>query len=220
MLQVAELQLAASSENDVSTRAVCEAVGVGQPVLYRLFGDKAGLMKALVDHGYDRFIERKRHLAITDDPVADLRAGWNDHIAFAVENPAIYRLMFSPTLGPQISAPRALLDLLTGTLERCAQAGVLLVSPALAAQRIRAACTGVALAILSRPDLYSDPDLSDSVRDSVFASCIGVSVQPPADRRLAGTAVQLAALLREGPASALGSEEQCLLLKWLDALGG
>jgi hypothetical protein len=37
---------------------------------------------------------------------------------------------------------------------------------------------------------------------------------------LAGAAVQLAALLREAPASALGSEEQRLLLKWLDALGG
>ncbi len=41
---------------------------MGQPVLYRLFGDKAGLLSALVDHGFDRYVQRKQALATTDDP--------------------------------------------------------------------------------------------------------------------------------------------------------
>lgn len=41
--------LAASESGDISTRAVCEAAGVGQPVLYQLFGDKDGLLAAVAD---------------------------------------------------------------------------------------------------------------------------------------------------------------------------
>ncbi|GAA4843578.1 TetR/AcrR family transcriptional regulator [Pseudonocardia benzenivorans] len=172
MLRAAEQQLAASDDNDVSTRAVCEAVGVGQPALYRIFGDKAGLLAALVDHGFERYVERKRALETTDDPVADLRAGWDDHIAFALENPAVYRLMFSPTLTRRPEAPETIFGLLSATLERCARAGVLRLPAPLAAQRILSANVGVALAVLVRPDLYSDPQLSTSVRDAVFAACL------------------------------------------------
>ncbi|MGR6998998.1 TetR/AcrR family transcriptional regulator [Yinghuangia aomiensis] len=59
MIEAAEQQLAASSDHDVATRAVCEAVGVTQPVLYRLFGDKRGLLDAVADHGYERYAARK-----------------------------------------------------------------------------------------------------------------------------------------------------------------
>jgi AcrR family transcriptional regulator len=47
MLRTAEAQLQASPDRDISTRAVCEAVGVGAPVLDRLFGDKNGLLAAV-----------------------------------------------------------------------------------------------------------------------------------------------------------------------------
>lgn len=219
MLQAAEQQLAASSDHDISTRAVCEAVGVGQPVLYRLFADKAGLLSALVDYGFDQYVARKQAMEITDDPLKDLWAGWDDHIAFALENPAIYRLMFSPTLARQPEAPRTIFKLLGDTLERCARIGALLVTPEAAAQRILSANIGVALALLVRPDIYTDPAVSDSVRDAVFASCVSA---PGVERGGAGTgrtAIQLAAQLRDRPAAALGEEEQRLLLKWLDMLG-
>jgi AcrR family transcriptional regulator len=219
MLQAAEKQLSASPEHDISTRAVCEAVGVGQPVLYRLFGDKAGLLSALVDHGFARYVQRKQALETTDDPLDDLRAGWDDHIAFALENPAIYRLMFSPTLAQQPAAPRTVFKLLAATLERCAQAGALRIPPELAAQQILSANIGVALALLVRPDIYTDPDLSARVRDATFAGCIDQPRQEEGTGSTARTAMQLAALLRSHPAPSLGDEERQLLLKWLDGLG-
>ena len=36
----------------VSTRAVSAAAGVQAPTLYRLFGDKDGLLDAVADHGF------------------------------------------------------------------------------------------------------------------------------------------------------------------------
>ncbi|MGW1043925.1 TetR/AcrR family transcriptional regulator [Streptomyces sp. NPDC002547] len=219
MLHAAETQLSASPEHDISTRAVCEAVGVGQPVLYRLFGDKAGLLSALVDHGFDRYVQRKQALATTDDPLEDLRVGWDDHIAFALENPAIYRLMFSPMLARQPAAPRTVFKLLTATLERCAEAGTLRVPPEIAAQQIMSANIGVALALLVRPDIYTDPDLSARVRDATFAGCVSRPSKEAQGGSTALTATQLAARLRRNPAPSLGAEEQHLLLKWLDGLG-
>src|SRR3954471_8784627 len=96
MIEAALRQLAGSSDHDVATRAVCEEVGVTQPVLYRLFGDKRGLLDAVADAGFDRYARRKQELEVTDDPVADLHAGWADHMSFAAENPALYQLMFAP----------------------------------------------------------------------------------------------------------------------------
>jgi AcrR family transcriptional regulator len=49
--------LAQSPNGDVSTRAVCEAAGVQQPVLYRLFGDKDGLLSATVDYVWDQYLD-------------------------------------------------------------------------------------------------------------------------------------------------------------------
>ncbi|MER5876252.1 hypothetical protein ABT119_10050 [Streptomyces sp. NPDC001910] len=46
MIEAALRQLAGSLDHDVATRAVCEAVGVTQPVLYRLFGDQLGPLDA------------------------------------------------------------------------------------------------------------------------------------------------------------------------------
>jgi AcrR family transcriptional regulator len=33
-----------------------EAVGVGAPVLYRLFGDKNGLLAAVIDRAFERYL--------------------------------------------------------------------------------------------------------------------------------------------------------------------
>ena len=72
MLKAAESLLQASPDRDISTRAVCDAVGVGAPVLYRLFGDKNGLLAAVVDYVFDRYLARKRAIPLSDDPVDDL----------------------------------------------------------------------------------------------------------------------------------------------------
>lgn len=172
MIEAAQRLLDDSPANDISARAVCQAVGVGRPVLNRLFGDKSGLLSAVVDDGYHRYIERKRSIERTTDPMADLHACWDDHLAFAAANPALCRLMFSPALRAVPDAAGRIFVLLTETLDRCAVAGTLRIPSNEAAQTILSANIGVAMSILSQPDRFSDPRLSDRVRDAVFATCL------------------------------------------------
>ncbi|QKW19325.1 TetR/AcrR family transcriptional regulator [Kitasatospora sp. NA04385] len=219
MLEAAEDLLAESPDNDVSTRAVCEAVGVKQPVLYRLFGDKNGLLTALVAHGFERYVGRKQSLAVTGDPVADLRAGWDDHVDFALSHRALYRLMFSPVLPEVPETADRIFELLKRTLERCAAVGALRIPAEEAAQAILAANVGVTLSLLSQPERFADPALPTRVRDAVFASCLDESAAAPApaEDRLTAAARQLEAQLKQR-ATALGEAETALLLVWLRTL--
>ena len=61
--------LAHGGRGAVTTRAVASRVGVSPPVIYRLFGEKGGLLSAVAEHGYARFIAAKSPLQPTDDPV-------------------------------------------------------------------------------------------------------------------------------------------------------
>jgi AcrR family transcriptional regulator len=220
MLEAAEKLLDASPDRDISTRAVCEAVGVGAPVLYRLFGDKNGLLSAVVDHGFERYLATKRAAEPSADPVRDLRDGWDTHIAFALAHPAVYRLMYSPGLPTVPAAAQDALRLLRQVLVRCAAAGRLRVDPDTAAQVIMSANIGVALNLVTQPDSYTDPELSDRVRDAVHASLLTMEAtgrDRGGDTGLATAALHLSALLQTQP-TALSTAETALLRQWLDTL--
>jgi AcrR family transcriptional regulator len=226
MLEAAEELLNASPDRDISTRAVCEAVGVGAPVLYRLFGDKNGLLSAVVDHGFERYLGAKRAARPSDDPVTDLRNGWLTHVEFARAHPAVYRLMFSPSLATVPDAAQEAMRLLRAVLDRAAAAGVLRVEPAVAAQMIMSANIGVALSLVSQPENYPDPGFSLRVRDAVLAAVLVPEEERPGTRSgaddrsaLVTTALQLSAILRERPGE-LGEPETALLLHWLQTLAG
>lgn len=214
MLEAAEALLDGSPDGDISTRAVCDAVGVGAPVLYRLFGDKAGLLSAVVDYGFDRYLATKRAARPSDDPVEDLRSGWDTHVAFALAHPSVYRLMYSPSVGAMPAAADEALRLLRGVLDRCAAAGRLRISTDQAAQAIMSANVGVALSLVTQPAVYDDPSLSTRVRNAVHAQVL-VMDPPASPPRAPVTALQLSAQLRESPAAGLSPAELALLLEWL-----
>jgi AcrR family transcriptional regulator len=221
ILDAAEQLLDESEDGDIATRAVCEAAGVGAPLLYRHFGDKNGLLAAVVDHGFDRYLAAKRAAPPSADPVADLRNGWDTHIAFAVAHPAVYRLMYSPALATVPNAAQEALGLLRETLRRCAEAGRLRVAPEVAAQAVMAATVGVALSMVSQPRVYDDPDLSVRVRDALHAWILDPDTggAGPAEGQPAATpAAQLAAVLRRHPSPRLTDVEAALLNQWLTTL--
>ncbi|GAB3973582.1 TetR/AcrR family transcriptional regulator [Actinoallomurus acanthiterrae] len=224
ILEAAADLLSRSSEADFSTRAVCEAAGVGAPALYRQFGDKEGLLSAVVDFGFEQYLAAKRAARPSADPVQDLRDGWDNHVGFAVDNPNYYRLMFSPGLSAPPAAVAEAHELLLAVLRRCAAAGRLRTSPETAARMVMSANSGVALSLISRPAFYPDPDFSRRVRDAVIES-ITVPEDSPAEGCKAsstGTAAVMAAALgarlQEEPSGALTREETALLRQWLKRL--
>ncbi|AXB43119.1 TetR/AcrR family transcriptional regulator [Amycolatopsis albispora] len=209
--------LAASPVSDVSTRAVCEAAGVGAPTLYRHFGDKEGLLSAVVDHGFERYLAGKRAAKASDDPVRDLRDGWDSHVQFAVRNPAFYRLMHSPAVTTPPEAAAEAMRLLTGVLERCAAAGRLRVPPPIAAQMVMSANVGFALMVLSQPESF-DTANSARVRDAIHAAILTRDPAPETGSgEIAAAATRLAALL-PSTSDSLSPAETALLREWLTRL--
>lgn len=164
--------LAQSPTGDVSTRAICEAAGVTQPVLYRHFGDKDGLLAAVVDVVWEEYLATKRAAVATSDPLEELRAGWDSHIAFATEHPHAYRLVFGSTLSTRPAALDEAMRLLTAILERLAAQGRLRLAPAEAARIVMAANSGLALGLILRPEAYPDRALSSAMREATLRSLL------------------------------------------------
>ncbi|MCI2423007.1 TetR/AcrR family transcriptional regulator [Saccharopolyspora sp. K220] len=221
ILEAATELLESSPDGEISTRGVSEKAGVQQPVIYRIFGDKDGLLTAVANHGFAQYLAAKRAAVPTSDPVADLRRGWDGHTRFALEHPHVYRLMYAPGLA---SAPQAVgeaHELLRAVLERVAQAGRLTIELDRAAEIVIAANSGVALALITRPETHRSAELSVQVRDVVLHSIL--TPEPDADSPSAPVAVPqaattLGALLRSARPESFSRAERELLAEWLTRL--
>ncbi|MFF3841588.1 TetR/AcrR family transcriptional regulator [Streptomyces sp. NPDC001930] len=191
ILEATEELLATKDALAISTRAICDRAKVGMPEIYRQFGDKQGLLTAVADIGFERFLAEKRKNPLTDDPVADLRTAWDSHVAFALRNPHLYRLMFTPTGDAKPGAIKEAQAILLTAVERCRDAGRLRTTPELAGRSILSANVGVCMMALSFPDLFGDSDTSPAVRDAVIGKVTGDERE---DSRI-GTATVLAQAL-------------------------
>ncbi|MGY4649640.1 TetR/AcrR family transcriptional regulator [Mycobacterium sp. URHB0021] len=218
MLRAAEAQLQASPDFDISTRAVCDAVGVGAPVLYRLFGDKNGLLSAVIDRAFRRYLASKRAQALSHDPVADLYSAWDAHVAFALKNQAVYRIAYGPALKGVPTGVEEARQLLVARLVRCAEVGKLSTPPDTAAQIMMAACAGVALSLMTQPETFDHPALSHRVRDAVLRDLLADAGAPYRNKHtLKSVALQMATMIKTTP-TPLTEPEVSLMLQWLGAV--
>jgi AcrR family transcriptional regulator len=159
----------------VSTRAVCTAAGVQAPSLYHHFGDRSGLIRAVVDVAFEEYFHRKDAATAVDDadPRARIAAGWDTHIAFALAYRGLYPAMY-PTSGPlprQVERSGALLRAGFDELE---QAGALRpgITAALATNTLRAALRGVAHAVAANPNDGDNDAMSAVVRDALIHALV------------------------------------------------
>ncbi|WP_125035151.1 TetR/AcrR family transcriptional regulator [Nocardioides sp. LS1] len=210
LAKAAEL-LAASPSGDISTRAVCEAVGITQPALYRHFADKDTLLAGVVDHVWDQYLSMKRAAPQSDDPLTDLYIGWESHTAFALNNPHAYRLLFGTSLSTTPEAGAEALRILEEHLERLAEQGRLRISAAAAARLVMAANTGVALALILRPGDFPDVEISNSMRDELYRSLLVDALTTGSPQAVAATTLR-AGLSKESDFSV---GERALLDEWL-----
>src|SRR6476620_4467363 len=102
IVETAAELLAGGGREAVTTRAVAAAAGVQPPTIYRLFGDKVGLLDAVAEHGFQAYLRQKGERPAAGDPVEELRAGWDLHVGFGLANPGLYALMYGD---PQPGAP-------------------------------------------------------------------------------------------------------------------
>ncbi|MEV1022079.1 TetR/AcrR family transcriptional regulator [Streptomyces sp. NPDC050264] len=209
--------LSEGGEEAVSTRAVGAAAGVQAPTIYRLFGDKQGLLDAAAAEGFAAYLSDKTELEPTDDPVADLRAGWDLHLGFGLANPALYLLMFGRRRPGAAQPPAAVagFEVLATHIRRIAEAGRLRVTEERAAQLVHAAGSGTTVTLIGQPAERRDTELSVLAREAVIAA---ITTDTPAAEAPGpvGAAVALRAAL-PGTAVLTGAE-QALLREWLDRI--
>jgi AcrR family transcriptional regulator len=216
IIEAAAALLTEGGREAVSTRAVGAAAGVQAPTIYRIFGDKQGLLDAVASYGFGTYLRGKAALAHTDDPVDDLRRGWDLHVGFGVEHPAYYTLIYGePRPGVESPAAVAAAEILAGQVRRIAEAGRLRVSEERAAHLVHSAGAGLTFQLIGLLPEQRDPALSTLARESVIAA---VTTDPPAASAdgVTGPAIALRAVLPQ--LTGLSAAERALLDEWLGRL--
>jgi AcrR family transcriptional regulator len=216
--------LAQGGREAVSTRAISAAAGVQAQTIYRQFGDMRGLMDAVADAGWTAYLETKTSREPSEDPVEELRHGWDVHVEFGLAHPALFKLTYGD---PRSGAPSAVHgpahDILTAILHRVAETGRLRVSVDTAAAMIHSAGVGVTLGLIGAHAnrlTHAHAGLSHRVRDAVFDAILTPSTDRASNGdqpRAAHHAVALTAVLPiiEDRFSA---HEAGLLREWLDRI--
>jgi len=215
LVEVAARLLDTAGPDAVTTRSVALAAGVQAPTIYRLFGDKSGLLDAVVEHGFASYMARK-HLDADSDPVQGLRAGWELHVGFGLANPELFRLMHTALRTPQARAAAATgIGVLQARVHRVAEAGRLRVTERRAVELIQAAGTGVVFTLIGQATDERDDTLADTAWESVCATIL-VAQSSAAITGPAAAAVTLRAALPD--LMALSAAERALLGDWLDRI--
>jgi len=202
----------------VTTRGVAEGAGVQAPAIYRLFGDKDGLLDAVAEHVLATYVSSK--VAIVEgasaddvDPLDDLRAGWQMQIDFGVANPTLFRLLSDPGRGSRSPAAQSGRQVLQARIHRLAVSGRLRVSEQRAVDLIHAAGTGTVLTILSTPPEHREPGLAEGMFEAVLRQILTDAPHQAGTGPIAA-AVTLRAITPH--LDMLSDAERQLLAEWLD----
>ena len=200
----------------VTTRGVAEAAGVQAPAIYRLFGDKDGLLEAVAEHTMTTHVAAKAGAvaaATADgvDPLDDLRAGWSSHIEFGLANPDLFHLLHDPDRASRSPAAAAGRAVLRARVHRLAVAGRLRVGEQRAADLLHAAGVGTVTTLLATPPADRDPALPEQMLEAVLRQVLSDADAPSGD-----ASVSVAMRAAAPHLAVLSAAERELLVEWLD----
>jgi AcrR family transcriptional regulator len=171
ILSAAAALIASGGSEAATTRAVALSAGVQAPTIYRLFGDKRGLLDAAAEHVLSHYVAEKAKHKPHLDPVQELRNGWDMHIEFGLANPAIFSIMAGAAdTHPPSPSVAAGLQILEARIRNIALAGRLRVSEERALALLQAVGNGTLLTLLAKPEKLRDKGLADAARETVIAA--------------------------------------------------
>ncbi|MFC3687688.1 TetR/AcrR family transcriptional regulator [Aquipuribacter hungaricus] len=207
----------------VTTRAVAAAAGVQAPTIYRVFGDKDGLLDAVAERAAEQFVASKAVAAQDEagrgaDPLEDLRAAFVAQVDFGVANPEVFRLLGDPARVLRSGAAQAGRAVLRARVHRVALAGMLRVPEERCVDLVQSAGTGVIQTLLATPVTDRDPGLAAAMWDALTAAVLvdqpdRTGATGPAERAVAATVVTFRAMAPQLPG--LTGAERALLVDWL-----
>jgi AcrR family transcriptional regulator len=174
IVRAAAQLLAEGGREAVTTRAVEAAAAVQAPTIYRLFGDKNGLIDAVAERRIADYVGREAALFGEDtvtDPVEILRESFRLHVKFGCDNPALFSLIHGdPRPDRRTAALEAGEGLLREHVWGIAAAGRLKVSEQRAINLIVAAARGTVLTLIGMPEDERDPGMIEDVLAGLIAT--------------------------------------------------
>ena len=202
----------------VTTRGVAEAAGVQAPAIYRLFGDKDGLLEAVAEHVMATYVSAKAAIVQSAsseevNPLGDLHSGWQMQIDFGVANPALFRLFSDPERVLQSPAAQSGQRVLESRVHRVAESGRLRVSERRAVDLIQAAGIGTIQTLLATPPERRDAGLAEGMFEAVLRQIL-VDAPGGTGNGSIATAVAFHAITPQ--LEVLTEAERRLLAEWLD----
>ena len=202
--------LADGGTEAVTTRAVSAAADVQAPTIYRLFGDKAGLLDVVVEQALANFVQKKRADQPDADPVEALRKGFIGYTSFVLENSEVFLLIYARPDRPS-RASEGGLAVLRARIHAIALAGRLAVSEARAVDLCHAMAKGTVLNMLGRP-----PEARRGMAEAALDGVLAAILKDAPARKAVGVASAVSTLrahLAELPA--LTTAEVHLMDEWL-----
>jgi AcrR family transcriptional regulator len=215
-IEVALQLLKEGGRDALTTRAVADAAGIQAPTLYRLFGDKRGLLDAMVEYSYVSIFKTKKAQKYGPDPLENLRKAWEHNTKYGLENPILYALIVGdPRPGFPSPVTQKVQQRLGETIHQIALAGRLRVIEKQAVELVYAASTGAVLALLAMPEEQRDLRLAQDACEAVIAAITNdspTSNKPGAE----AAAITLKAALPE--VKSLTDGERLFLTELLDRI--
>lgn len=208
ILEAAHRLITMGGKEAATTRAVAAAASVQAPTIYRLFGDKNGLIDATAEYAMAKYVAAKSAKPPHRNALEELRIGWNEHVAFGLSQPGLFAIISGDQRFETSPAAQAGAAVLRLRIRRIAQQGLLRVSEERAVALMQAVGVGVIKRLLEQPESERDLGLSELARETVVAAISGKS-RASASTGVTGLALALKASL--GAVDVLSAGERLLL---------
>ncbi len=170
-----------------SIRRLSERCGYRAPTIYHYFGDRRGLLDALLEERFSGLLEQLERVPLGGDELADLRALSRALVAFGLANPSHYAVLAAPRAEgePAPAASDVARRILEKPFESLHRSGRLVTREVETAQQsLWVFLHGFITLHVTRPDMQWSPDLLDAGLDAL----LGGLVHPASPQADAGNA--------------------------------
>jgi AcrR family transcriptional regulator len=216
ILDVTESLLRSMGRDAITIRAVADECKVQLPTIYRLFADKVGLLDAVAERGFTRYMAIEPEHRESLEPIEQLRHGWDIHVRFGLESPELYGLMYAESHSRKVTpAAQIALDGLNALIGRLAASGSLKVSQEEATFVAFASASGAVLSTYFLPGVLHDPSYLVNIRESMISS-ITTEAKGHDDGLIANAVTTLGGNLEH--VKVLSLNEKNLLHEWLNRI--
>ena len=185
ILDATEALLIEDGYDAFSIRRLVERCGYAAPSIYHYFGDKDGLVDALLEERFAKLTRQLRRVPRGSDPVATIRGLALAFVRFGLKHPTHFQLLFAPRAGDQAPPPSGeeARKLVEEALTELWEAGRLLCSdPRSAGQGLSVLCHGLVAARIARPDYDWAKSLEEESIDALLRGFVAPGAAAQSER--------------------------------------